>query len=146
DWLRADEAVERFLAAADTEVVDGDVVTGRAGHLVACACLLEAVRAAGFEERQLLEFGARRQAEVLADLSGRPAGANGKHAFLGIAHGWAGLAYAALRFGAVALEPPSPEVVATLDALGGHALRDGRRAWWPREPGGDEVWPGWCHG
>jgi serine/threonine protein kinase len=147
DLRRADAAVERFVAAAETAEGRDDLVTGRAGHLVGCVCALEALRAGGYGEERLLPFGRRRHAELLAKWSSCAVAVAGTdEVYWGVAHGWAGLAYAMLRFNSLAHEPVAPEVVATLDELAGHALTDGGRAWWPHGPADDVVWPGWCNG
>jgi serine/threonine-protein kinase len=147
DRERTESAIRRFVAAAETTDVRNDLTTGRAGHLIGCAALLEATRAAGHAESRLVEFGSLRQAELVADWSTcKETVAGAGDPYLGVAHGWAGVAYALLRFSSVSLEPPPPAVRAMLDELASFALHDGDRAWWPRGPADDVIWPGWCHG
>jgi len=147
DDTRADQAIGRFIAAAETTEERDDLTTGRAGHLLGSAIMLEAARAAGYAEGPLLAFGRRRQAELVSNWSScmtTVAGAGDP--YLGIAHGWAGLAFALLRFSSLALEPVAPALIAGLHELAALAHRDGDRAWWPRGPGDNVSWPGWCHG
>jgi len=147
DRVRAERAIERFLAAAETDEARDDLTTGRAGHLLGCACLLEAARSAGYSEGQLLEFGRRRQQELASRWSSCSHTVAGSGSpFYGIAHGWAGLAYAQLRFSSLSFEPLAPEVIAGLNELEELACKEGDRAWWPSGPADTEVWPGWCHG
>jgi len=147
DRDRAEGAIDRFIATAQTTEVRDDLTTGRAGHLLGCACLLEAARAAGYTEGPLLEFGRRRQEELTGTWTSCAATVAGAgDPYLGVAHGWAGLAFASLRFSALSFEPVAPAVVAGLEELESLAQRDGDRAWWPTGPADEEVWPGWCHG
>jgi eukaryotic-like serine/threonine-protein kinase len=147
DRERADAAVGRFLAAVETTDHRNDLTTGRAGHLIGCAMLMEAIRAAGFAENRLLGFGRRRQAELVSDWSTcANAVAGAGDPYLGVAHGWAGVAFAILRFQPVSLEPVPTQALEMLAELEGLAVREGDRAWWWRGPKDDVVWPGWCHG
>jgi eukaryotic-like serine/threonine-protein kinase len=147
DRERADVAVGQFVAAAETSDPRSDLTTGRAGHLLGCAALTEAMRAAGYAENRLLELGRRRQAELISGwASCDEAVAGAGDPFLGVAHGWAGVAFAMLRFAPVSLEPAPAEVSEMLAELELLAVRDGSRAWWQRGPDDDVVWPGWCHG
>ena len=147
DRERADAAIGRFAGAVASTEARNDVTTGRAGHLIGCAALLEAARAAGYAEYRLLELGRRTQAALVADWRScaEPVAGAGDP-YLGVAHGWAGVAFALLRFNAVSLEPLPPAALAMLDGLADLALRDGDRAAWPRGPADEVVWPGWCHG
>ena len=147
DRERADAAVGRFVAAAETTEARNDLTTGRAGHLLGSASLMEAIRAAGYAENRLLDLGRRRQEELVADWSSCASAVAGNgDPFLGVAHGWAGVAFAMLRFQSLSLEPLPPAAIAMLEELESHAIRDGARAWWQRGPGDDVIWPGWCHG
>ena len=147
DIIRADAAVENFVAAAEIDDGRDDLVTGRAGHLLGCVSALEAVRAAGYRERRLLDFGRRRYSDLLAGWRSCVAGVAGAdEPYFGVAHGWAGLSYAVLRFSSVAREPVAPQVLATLDELAALAVRDGEQASWPHGPENESIWPGWCNG
>jgi eukaryotic-like serine/threonine-protein kinase len=147
DRERADAAIGRFVGAAETAQARNDLTTGRAGHLIGCASLMEAIRAAGYAENRLLDLGRRRQEELVADwISCTEEVAGAGDPYLGVAHGWAGVAFAMLRFKSVSLEPLPPAALAMLEELESLAIRDGGRAWWRRGPGDDVIWPGWCHG
>ena len=70
--------------------------------------------------------------------------------YYGIAHGWAGIAYASLMWARVrGIEPP-PGTHGVLELLASAAEPHGRGARWPLMPpagtASDEFWPGWCHG
>jgi len=147
DRERADRAVGRFVDAATRTRGRNDVTTGGAGHLIGCAALIEATRAAGYAENRLLGLGRMREAELDADWRSSADGVAGAgDAYLGVAHGWAGVAFALLRFSAVSRRAPSSAVRAMLDELERRAIRKGDLAWWPRGPADGVVWPGWCHG
>jgi eukaryotic-like serine/threonine-protein kinase len=144
---RANLAVARYVAAAQSTETRNDLTTGRAGQLIGTATLMEAIRAAGYPENRLLELGTEMQTGLVSDWSScEKAVAGSEDALFGVAHGWAGVAFAMLRFQPLSLEPLPPAANEILDELERLAHRDGDRAWWCRGPADDVVWPGWCHG
>ena len=144
---RAIVAVAQYVAAAQSTEARNDLTTGRAGQLIGCASLMEATRAAGYAENRLLELGRAAQLELVSDWSSCAEAVGGSEdPLLGVAHGWAGVAFALLRFQPVSLEPLPVAAVEMLDELGGLACTDRDRAWWQRGPRDAVVWPGWCHG
>jgi serine/threonine-protein kinase len=142
-------AIDAFIAAATIPEDRADVTTGYAGHLIACATLLDAMAAANqFEERErLIALGQRRKADLLAvwgPLDKVLPGA--REPYYGIAHGWAGAAYAMLRHADATGEPVPEAVVETLRELAAVARRTRDGAHWPMGVRNEEVWTSWCHG
>jgi serine/threonine protein kinase len=146
---RLHEAIDGLVTAGQVAEERADLATGFAGQLIACAALLEALSAAGWnEERErLVALGQRRRDDLLARWTriDEPVPGAGE-AFLGIAHGWAGVAYALLRFAAAAAEPVGEQVREMVSALEDQARMRGGQAWWPLGTRNEEVWTGWCHG
>ena len=121
-----------------------DLTLGRSSVLLVAALLLDRADGSWPETQQLVAYGDNLSAGIWRDADDRAMDYNG------IAHGWAGLAYASLMWSqARAIDPPG-ELRATLDKLVRRAepWRQGSR--WPVRAGdglvGDEFWPGWCHG
>jgi serine/threonine-protein kinase len=76
---------------------------------------------------------------IVASLSGT---------YLGIAHGWGGYIYAALRWCAASGDALPPRLVERLDELAAMKLHDGRGAVWPMmiDSAPEHIYPGWCNG
>jgi eukaryotic-like serine/threonine-protein kinase len=68
----------------------------------------------------------------------------------GIAHGYAGVAYATMMWAQARGVPPPAELRNVLETLAAAAEPLERGARWPLTPANghahDEYWPGWCHG
>jgi serine/threonine-protein kinase len=145
---RLREAIDRFIATAEVPERRADLTTGYAGHLIACAALLEALAALGYDEERerVIALAQRRRDDLLAvwgpvdrELPGT------SESFFGIAHGWAGAAYAMLRFADATSETVPDTVTGTLRELARAAIVVDGAASWPMGSRKD-VWTGWCHG
>jgi eukaryotic-like serine/threonine-protein kinase len=66
--------------------------------------------------------------------------------YYGIAHGWAGIAYATMVWSRARGVAPPPHLRDVLDMLGALAEPSECGVRWPLGPGSGEFWPGWCHG
>jgi hypothetical protein len=129
--MRSDtRAVDRFCAIAAT-CPDSrlDVASGAAGLLLATAAIVDRA------PERLIPLG--------DDLARRLAAAPVTLDWLGAAHGWAGIAYAQLRWCQATATAPGPALLTLLDSL---REARGRKGAWPRRPDSDELWTGWCHG
>jgi serine/threonine-protein kinase len=164
------EAVSAFVAASDTPTAFLDVTLGRAGTLLGCALLAEALGAAA--PPALLAFGDRVAAQVADVLARCPRGfvlplpddypvvdetkpslaEAPLIGYVGVAHGEAGLLYALLRWSGVVGRPAGPEVEGRLTRLAADAVPRGRGAAWPSRkmptvPGESvAAVAGWCNG
>jgi serine/threonine-protein kinase len=146
---RLSDAIGRMIDAAQAPELRVDLVTGTAGQLIACATLLEVLTALGLnEERErVIALGERRREDLLGvwgSLEQRLPGTS--ETYLGIAHGWAGMAYGMLRFAEASGAPVPQQVIDTLQALSAAAVIANGGASWPMGPGNADVWTGWCHG
>ena len=152
-------AVGAFLRAADgPEDEPGlDVTLGRAGVVLACDSLLGCLpydgKANGEIGQELREMGRKRLRQIWRRLDGfAPIAESRELSVLGIAHGWAGLLYATLRWCAALGDPPPSGLAERLDQLATCAEPAGRGLQWKwdlahsaGQPGGETA-PGWCNG
>jgi serine/threonine-protein kinase len=139
-------ATAAFLASAQEPGPKSDVTLGRAGLLLTAALLLDTVEAAAAREK-LVAWGDGLLQALWAEVEGSSpyrleAGLN-----LGVAHGWAGLLYATLRWcrsaGSAGRELP-PVVPTRLAELADLARPWGRGLRWRWNDGG--FMAGWCNG
>lgn len=146
----------RWLAAAEAPGEGLDLALGRPGWLLAAALLLQAGRIAWDEEAALLRgLGDRLLADLWREVDAEPpvAAPENRLRNLGMAHGWAGVLYATLRWCRAAGAPHPPALERRLAELAGEALPWGRGLRWPwrgspaDRAGGEIVsMPGWCNG
>ena len=146
------QAVDGFVAAASSGafVLDGTLGTG--GVLMGAALLAEALQGDPYgDTTSLLALGdsvATQLAEALA--AAGPIATSRDLPALGVAHGWAGLLLAALRWSDASGEAPAGWVVDRLDELAalGRPSPAGLQWPWTNEAGGAGrvTVPGWCNG
>lgn len=126
-------AIGRFADLATACPADRlDVAAGAAGLLLAAAAIVD------LDRPRLVPVG-----DDLARRLERAIEGPATVAWLGAAHGWAGIAHALLRWCQATGTPPGHGLTTLLDALPETRLAAGV---WPRRLGSLEVWPGWCHG
>jgi serine/threonine protein kinase len=138
-------AIEAFVSCSTGGCVALDLTLGRAGTLLATAHLLDSLRGADsgldYHRRLLRELGARTLDAIWHVVRAGDAGAP---SYLGIAHGWAGICFATLRWCHSTGADVSPDVRARLDHLAERELGDS--GVWPLAEDGAGAMVGWCHG
>jgi eukaryotic-like serine/threonine-protein kinase len=144
DHARQQAALDEFRAATKGPCAQLDLTLGRSSVLL-FATLLYAGADRRWPATQRLESYADELCRgIWRDL------ANTSMTYFGIAHGWAGLAYATMMWAQARGKEPPPEVRGVLDMLAGVAEPHERGSRWPLTPpdghAGAEYWPGWCHG
>ena len=149
DRAAGEMAVHRFIAAADQPCEMLDVTLGKSGLLVAGALLCEALSDRATAERTgLLELGHAVLQSIWQTLDAYPPIAAARELTnLGMAHGWGGLLYAALRWCGVtgaSLPTHIPERLQQLAALAEPVGRGVHWRWQLDRPG--VYMPGWCNG
>jgi serine/threonine-protein kinase len=133
---RADDAalrsaVDAFVRAADGPCPALDVSFGRAGLLIGCAQLVEAMPA-GIDTAVLRSLGDRLCEDIDHELAGEPPIAESSRLTqVGAAHGWAGHLYALLRWTAATGRTPVPALAERLGQLAGLGQMRGRAMRWP---------------
>lgn len=141
-------AAEDFVRASSQPCAFVDLAVGRAGTLLGCALLQEA---------RPLDWVRTYGDGVFAELWSTverfgPVGESRELSNLGMAHGWAGVLYAVLRWCGATGQPPPESLEERLCQLAGRAEFTGRglRWRWTSVAHGD-TWrgvsmPGWCNG
>jgi serine/threonine protein kinase len=153
DDISQRRALNAFVAASGRPWSHLDISFGRAGNLLGCALLLEATTTAsgpdGGEGLRLigdeLFWEIWREIEVAP-----PIGETPKLRSLGIAHGWAGILYALLRWSESSGAPLPSKLGERLEELAALARPVGRGLRWPSAVGADFSGGGlqasWCNG
>jgi len=143
----AERAAERFVEVSATPCEQLDLSFGKAGTLLACTLLWEALTAGGGDGSGVSGLGHAALAGLWARLErtapDRP----------GVAHGWAGVLYATLRWCGATESPLPARCAQRLRELAGRAEPLGRGVYWPlrqqgeRDPGTPhDIMSGWCNG
>src|SRR5262249_38236268 len=134
---RAGQMLADFVSVSQLPCASPDLTVGRAGTVVGTALLVEALGDTGLPRRHgLAAVGAAALDSLLHELPTDVAGDNGIR-YRGVAQGWAGILYAALRWSEATGPVVSALVVDRLDQLAGLRGEQGRY---------DIPMAGWCHG
>jgi serine/threonine-protein kinase len=149
--MGARAAARRMLASISVErETDLEMSMGESSVLLGLAALHDAL--APLKDGDLVTT-VRAQGDVLRDRIWQALGpaldtsASGALRFLGLAHGWAGVFYATLRWSAATGAAPPEPLREHLSLLGKLAVNDGAGLGWPISRQTDApAWPGWCHG
>jgi serine/threonine protein kinase len=145
----AARAISEFLAASRVFCEFPDLTLGKAGLLLGCAELYEATGGAtGCDTAGLLLRGTELRDEIARLVSGNSFASSVSIDHLGIAHGWAGLLFALLRWCQATGTSPEPyraklEELASLHEPHGLGMR------WPvrnRTVPRATYMDGWCNG
>jgi serine/threonine-protein kinase len=139
-------AIAAFVSASEKKARQLDVTLGRSGSLVAAAMLLES---APGKAKALRTFGANTMSAIWHELDAAPPLAKAPPGtYLGIAHGWGGYLYAALRWCAASGDTLPPRAFERIEQLAALRQRKGRGVFWPTRIGHSETGliPGWCNG
>lgn len=148
-------ATEAFIEVSRQPCTFLDVTLGRAGLLLGCAFLLDALNErnpADFvaEQRSRLRaFGKEVQEQLWQTVGGyAPIRESKELSNLGIAHGWAGLLYATLCWCAATDDPLPDSLAERLQQLGECAEPVGRGLQWKWDTAkpANGYMPGWCNG
>ncbi|HEY1833682.1 MAG TPA: lanthionine synthetase LanC family protein, partial [Solirubrobacteraceae bacterium] len=144
DGIRQQAALDEFRASTQAPCANLDLTLGRSAVLLFAALLYANAQAEWPAAARLGDYGDELSAGIWRDLD------NASIAYNGIAHGWAGIAYAALMWSQARDDAPPPQAHGVLDMLAATAEPHRRGMRWPLTPphgsGGSEYWPGWCHG
>ena len=136
-------AIDRFCASVRQPCADLDLTLGRSSVLLFAALLLASADPNRSATRRLREHGDALCHEIWAELPGQ------KIRFNGIAHGWAGIAYAGLSWTRARGLPPPSGMAGVLERLVAAAEPYGRGRCWPYDSSPARIgayWSSWCHG
>jgi len=141
-----DEAVASFLQAAADPGPNQDLTLGRSGLLLGGALLLDLLPE-GERRRDLAAWGEELRRGLWEELEGEPPIRDEDPAVnLGLAHGWAGHLYAALRWSRSAGAGLPERFVERLADLAACARPWGRGLRWRWHGMEAATMPGWCNG
>jgi len=146
DPLTAEQAIGRFLEWSEGECANPDLTLGRSSVVLAAALLLDA--AGRPKPEALVHRGSELLEGIWSELDRAPAiGEGGPSDYLGIAHGWAGYLFAALRWRQSTKATLRPSWQERLEQLARAAQLTRRGARWAVQSGiGSDSVPGWCNG
>lgn len=149
DLSGANQAIQSFVSRSRGACKSYDLTVGRASLLIGCSELLEAMPAPGFVDTELVRKRGHEIAEELAGLfvPGEMAASMRVRA-LGVAHGWAGLLFALLRWARASGTEVSPVVGPGLDELIALAEPHGSGLRWTihNSTSSASYMEGWCNG
>jgi len=135
-------AIHAFLQASRKPCAEIDLTLGRSGSLLAAAMLLPAS-----EDASLRAFGAETMNAIWNELDARPPIEETTNS-LGMAHGWAGYFYAALRWCAASGDALPSRLVERLHEFAALKTLKDRGAYWRTsvDRPAHSTMPGWCNG
>lgn len=142
-------ALSSYILATNQPCPNLDITLGKAGVILTSAYLFEALTDKTWAEQSgLLEMGDRLVAELWQTIdSYQPIDIDCELRNLGMAHGWAGLLYATLRWHEATGAQLPLNLVRRLDELADQAEASGRGQSWLWELGQEEMrMSGWCNG
>jgi hypothetical protein len=142
----ASAASASFIAASRRPCDNPDLTLGAASLLLGCAELVE-MAAPGAPQLAAVRARGDEIAGELRQLLQSDRIASSTHIrFLGVAHGWAGLLFALLRWTRALGRPVDDVVLARLDELADLAVPHDGGTCWPVHNDSRQVMPGWCNG
>lgn len=142
DTVAQRRAIAAFLRSSRRSCAQLDLTLGRSGTLLASAMLLDVS-----DDAALRAFGAQTMRAIWNELDTHPPlERSPKGTYLGMAHGWAGYLYAALRWCAASGDALPPRLVERLHEYAAFESRRGRGAYWRRVVEKDASVSGWCNG
>jgi serine/threonine protein kinase len=142
-------ALAGFLEHSRPPSANLDLTLGHSSTLLACALLFEAMMTGDTAESDALRrFGDSTLDSIWTQIAGYPCIPDcAEIEYLGMAHGWAGLVYSALRWSAARRAPPPAGAIARLEELVSCAEPWGRGLRWTVRTSGSRAYmAGWCNG
>lgn len=142
----AARAIEAFIERSRVPCAGPDLTIGAASLLLGCAELVESADASSLLDLSPLRKRGDEIADVLCEvLESEPIATSTRIRFLGIAHGWAGLVFALLRWKR-ATGRDVPLLAVKLDELAELAIPYDGGVCWTMLNDSLSLMPGWCHG
>ena len=137
-------ALDEYRVATARPCDSLDLTLGRSSVLLVAGLLLDRTDPALPAAGRLASYGDELCEAIWRDVEDQ------RLPYNGIAHGWAGLAYASMLWSRVRGVAPPPGARRALEMLAALAEPFGRGARWLVSPNGGpdaaQFWPGWCHG
>ena len=146
--VRASETcLASFINLSKQETTRMDLMFGKAGLLIGCAELLEALsQSQSVNTEQLSRRGDQLADELVRVLRSEPMTSACSYKVFGLAHGWGGCIFALLRWIRITRTYPDPVLTEKLNELAKYATTHGRGLVWPVECNLSYFRNGWCNG
>jgi eukaryotic-like serine/threonine-protein kinase len=143
----AARAIEAFVERSCGKCDNPDLTLGAASLLLGCAELVESADNSSLLDLSLLRKRGDEIADALSEiLHSEPIATSTRIRYLGIAHGWAGLVFALLRWARATRRSAQPLLAAKLDELAELANPYEGGVCWTTRNNSSSLMPGWCHG
>lgn len=148
DVTALQSSLNEFITLSKQRCNNLDLTSGQSGILLGCSILLEALGSDGLTNIDALKnLGQECLKTIWAQIERyKPVGMDPNLSFLGLAHGWAGVLYASMRWCMVSEQACPMTLQQRLDELASLAQVKDSGICWPLRVGYNETWPGWCHG
>lgn len=149
DVSGANRAIQAFLALSRGPCDKPDLTLGKASLLLGCAELVESMPSSWFVDMEPVRVrGDEIAAELATLLESDQLATSARIPALGVAHGWAGIAFALLRWARATGKDVHPAVVAALDELAALAEPHGDGLRWTvhNSTSPPSYMEGWCNG
>jgi serine/threonine-protein kinase len=150
DSAARDAALRQFVLAARGSGAQLDVAFGKSGILVACAMIFGMSEPGKRSTAAVASLGRRNYRALTSRIVALPPIAENRRLVnLGVAHGWAGMLYAIMRWCDVTRTAPPAWLPLRLRELAALGSRVGKGTRWPwRDQLGAAAasMPGWCNG
>jgi serine/threonine protein kinase len=142
------QALNGFTAESGQPCDNAELLLGRAGTLLGAAILHEAIAGSQpVDLTALTALGTKTMTGIWSEIDASPAiSEDTRHRYLGVAHGWAGMLLATLRWSRTAGVTPPSGLDERLDQLACLAVTAGTGLRWPWTNDGTPTMPGWCNG
>lgn len=140
-------AIEAFVERSRGPCDNPDLTAGAASLLLGCAELVESAGSTSLLDLNLLRTRGDEIADALSEiLNAEQIATSSRIRFLGIAHGWAGLVFALLRWTRATRRSAPPLLAAKMDELAELAIPYEGGVCWTVRNNSSSLMPGWCHG
>jgi eukaryotic-like serine/threonine-protein kinase len=140
-------AIEAFVKASRAPCDNPDLTLGAASLLLGCAELVESAGASSpLVPNPVRERGDEIAEDLFEILRSEHIATSTGIRYLGIAHGWAGLVFALLRWTRATRRSVQPPLAAKLDELADLAIPCEHGVCWTIHNNSSSLMPGWCHG
>jgi len=148
DAMGYQRSVAAFITASSRPCKGLDLTTGKTSSILGCAILKEnSLYENKLLDEELDKFALARLTEVWDDLdNAQPGDGNTILRYHGIAHGWAGILYATLKWCNASGKPLPPKFFDRVDQLIKLGIPENDMMRWNLSPVEPVSWPGWCHG
>jgi hypothetical protein len=143
----AARAIEAFVERSRGPCDNPDLTLGAASLLLGCAELVESAGTSSLLDLSLLRKRGDEIADALSEiLHSEPIATSTRIRYLGVAHGWAGLVFALLRWTRATQRNAQPLLAAKLDELAELAIPCEVGLCWTTHNNSSALMPGWCNG